>query len=193
MTSETLVPALKEWAIACKALEEGRQVVLLRKGGIMEYKEGFKLVNSRFLLFPTLEHQSTEAIQADYAHNLDIISQDDCNGKRDLTIYAEVSDIRQISNEHTLSKLEKYHIWSRRYVGMRMKYNPKKSMNMIILRVYKMIHPISICIKPEWSGCKSWISIEISEKETELFDHRRPVLDDDRFQYVRSRILEILN
>ena len=49
---------------------------------------------------------------------------------------------------------------------MRMKYNPKKSMNMIILRVYKMIHPISICIKPEWSGCKSWISIEISEKET---------------------------
>ena len=36
MTSETLVPAFKEWAITCKALEEGRQVVLLRKGGIME-------------------------------------------------------------------------------------------------------------------------------------------------------------
>jgi hypothetical protein len=33
--------ALKEWAVVCKALEEGRQILLLRKGGIMEYKQGF--------------------------------------------------------------------------------------------------------------------------------------------------------
>jgi hypothetical protein len=188
-----LVPALKEWAVVCRALEEGRQLVLLRKGGIMEYKEGFKLVNSSFLLFPTLEHQSFEDIQEDYAHTLGTALQANCDGKRDLTICAEVSDIRQISNEHMLPRLEKYHIWSRSYVGTRMKYNPKKSMNMIILRVYKMSHPISIYIKPEWSGCKSWISIEISEKEKELLDHSQPVLDDDRFQHIRSKILESLN
>ena len=39
MTSWFPFTALKEWAIICKALEEGRQVVLLRKGGILEYKE----------------------------------------------------------------------------------------------------------------------------------------------------------
>ena len=72
----------------------------------MQYKEGFKLINSSFLLFPTLEHQSFEDIQADYAHTLDTALLANCDGKRDLTICAEVSDIRQISNEHMLPKLE---------------------------------------------------------------------------------------
>jgi len=192
MNSETFVPALKEWAIICKALEEGRQVMLLRKGGILEYKDGFKLYNNKFLLFPTLEHQSTESIRSDYAHSLDALSWDKFDGKRNLILYAEVSDIRQISDESVLSSLEKYYVWNRKYIGMRMKYNPKKSMNMIILRVYKMIHPIEVYMKPEWSGCKSWISIKISEKESKIFDLSSPVLEEDRFQDVRRQILEIL-
>lgn len=49
-----MMAALKEWAIVCKALEEGRQVLLLRKGGIMEYKQGFEIKHNKFLLFPTL-------------------------------------------------------------------------------------------------------------------------------------------
>src|SRR5215831_5416944 len=192
MTPGTFVPALKEWAIVCKALEEGRQLVLLRKGGILEYKEGFKLLNNKFLLFPTLEHQSTEAIQANYAHNLDILSQYNFNGKRDLSLYAEVSDIRHIDDEYTLSSLEKYHIWNKRYVEMRMKYNPKKPMSMVILRVYKMIHPISINVNPKWSGCRSWILIELTEENGEIFDRSLPVLDEDSFQTARSRILDTL-
>jgi hypothetical protein len=55
--------ALKEWAVVCKALEEGRQVLLLRKGGIMEYKQGFEVKHDKFLLFPTFEHQSKESIR----------------------------------------------------------------------------------------------------------------------------------
>ena len=45
--------ALKEWAVVCRALEEGRQIVLLRKGGILEYRQSFKVKHDRFLLFPT--------------------------------------------------------------------------------------------------------------------------------------------
>lgn len=33
--------AFKEWDIVCKALEEGRQSLILRKGGIHEGREGF--------------------------------------------------------------------------------------------------------------------------------------------------------
>jgi hypothetical protein len=194
MTSEVPISALKEWAIICKALEEGRQVVLLRKGGILEYKDGFKLVNDRFLLFPTMEHQSSKALQVDYAHKLETILKDNTDEKRNIAAYAEVSDIRQINDKYILSKLEKYHIWNKSYLEMRMNYNPKKSMNMIILRVYKMNHTIPVYIKPEWSGCKSWISIEISGKEAEMLeDHGRPVFDDEKFQQIRTTILETLN
>ena len=46
--------ALKEWAIVCKALEEGRQVLLLRKGGIMEYRQGFEVKHEQFLAISNL-------------------------------------------------------------------------------------------------------------------------------------------
>ena len=42
--------ALKEWAVVCRALEEGRQIVLLRKGGILEYREGFEVKHDKFLI-----------------------------------------------------------------------------------------------------------------------------------------------
>jgi hypothetical protein len=42
--------ALKEWAVVCRALEEGRQVMLLRKGGILEYRQGFEVRHEKFLI-----------------------------------------------------------------------------------------------------------------------------------------------
>src|SRR2546421_11105863 len=50
--------ALKEWATVCRALETGRQILLLRKGGILESIGGFELENPQFLLFPTYLHQN---------------------------------------------------------------------------------------------------------------------------------------
>src|SRR5687768_3845167 len=41
--------ALKEWATVCTALETGRQILLLRKGGIHETGGQFELEHSRFL------------------------------------------------------------------------------------------------------------------------------------------------
>ena len=49
--------ALKEWAIVCQALADGRQLLLIRKGGIEEVKEGFQVTHRDFWLFPTYVHQ----------------------------------------------------------------------------------------------------------------------------------------
>ena len=62
--------ALKEWAIICKALEDGKQMLLLRKGGIMEYRKGFEVKHNEFLLYPTFEHQSIESIKAEYKEKI---------------------------------------------------------------------------------------------------------------------------
>src|SRR5437660_249987 len=50
--------ALKEWASVCNAIETGRQILLLRKGGIYESAGEFELENPQFLLFPTYLHQN---------------------------------------------------------------------------------------------------------------------------------------
>jgi hypothetical protein len=157
-----MTAALKEWAIVCKALEDGRQVLLLRKGGIMEYRQGFDVKHYNFLLYPTFEHQSKESIQVDYADKLDIVSKDrpKSDKKNQITSYARTVLVKHVTDSSLLKGLQKYHIWSDRYVSVRMNYNPKRPMSIILLRVYKLDNPIEVDVKSEWLGCKSWISID---------------------------------
>ena len=208
--------ALKEWAIICKALEDGRQILLLRKGGIMEYRKGFELKHNEFLLYPTFEHQSMESIKAEYKEKLKEILEEqnkyirkeiDKNNKNFniyntniIKLFAKVEDVVEISDKVTLSKLRDYHMWSDEYVMTRMNYNPSKPMSILLLRIYKIKKPLIIDINDKWSGCKSWIDIEkdiniqnshieISGKEKALID---PVINDDIFYESVNNIRKVI-
>jgi len=171
--------ALKEWAIICKALEYGKQMLLLRKGGIMEYRKGFEVKHDEFLLYPTFEHQSIESIKAEYKekikeileeHNITYYNNQKKIDKNDnnfntpsnniIKLLAKVEDVIEISDKLILSELRDYHIWSDEYVTMRMNYNPSKPMNVLLLRIYKIRKPLIVDINDKWAGCKSWIDIE---------------------------------
>ena len=172
--------ALKEWAIICKALEDGKQMLLLRKGGIMEYRKGFEVKHNEFLLYPTFEHQSIESIKAEYKEKIKEISEEhnisyNNNNRKKIDgndnnfntasniiikLLAKVEDVIEISDKFTLSELRDYHIWSDEYVTMRMNYNPSKPMNVLLLRIYKIRKPLIVDINDKWAGCKSWIDIE---------------------------------
>jgi hypothetical protein len=172
--------ALKEWAIICKALEDGKQMLLLRKGGIMEYRKGFEVKHNEFLLYPTFEHQSIESIKAEYKEKIKEISEEhnisyNNNNRKKIDendnnfnsasnniikLLAKVENVIEISDKFTLSELRDYHIWSDEYVTMRMNYNPSKPMNVLLLRIYKIRKPLIVDINDKWAGCKSWIDIE---------------------------------
>lgn len=197
--------ALKEWSIICKALEDGNQTILLRKGGILEYKDGFEISQKSFLLFPTLEHQATEYLQSKYLQTYELLlegnkSQDIQNRTNSLRIVARIEAVQEFQNHEILPKLEKYHIWNEKYVNMRMNYNPNKPMNSLLLRIYKLPQPISIDVNPEWAGCKSWINIDMAEKYgnqfgsiSEMIDQSEPVLKDKEFQKIYENFMEIWN
>ena len=197
--------ALKEWSIICKALEEGKQTILLRKGGILEYKKGFEISQKLFLLYPTLEHQAAEYLQSNYLQEYELllkrnsseIVEDKVNTIR---IIARIEVMQEFHDHKLLSKLEKYHIWNEKYVNMRMNYNPKKPMNALLLRIYKLSQPISLDVNPEWAGCKSWIDIEFSSKHgnqyeniNELLNQSVPVIKDKDFQKMHDSFMEIWN
>lgn len=210
-----MMAALKEWAIVCKALEEGRQVLLLRKGGILEYRQGFEIKHNKFLLFPTFEHQSKEYIQPDYIDNIDIILQYQLtnhyhptvnSGRNKLTLYAKVIDVKEVNDKSIIRKLEKYHIWNDRYVNLRMDYNPKKPISVLLLRVYKMNNPLEVDIRPEWAGCRSWLSVEfefphMTVNSTTSRDNNgqlhlqqeQPVIENSKFNQIIAEIKEVLN
>jgi len=180
-------PALKEWAIVCKAIEDGKQVLLFRKGGIMEYRNGFELKHKVFFLFPTFEHQSIDSIQSEYREELEVLKQQQqqkdntqsLNQKENnisneknskvtqdiinISLFVEITHFIEINDISKLEKLEKYHIWNLDYVKMRFNYNPKKPLYLLILRAYKLNEPIEIQNSPEWSGCKSWIQFDLKD------------------------------
>lgn len=197
--------ALKEWSIICKALEEGNQTILLRKGGILEYKKGFEISQKSFLLYPTLEHQAAEYLQSKYLQTYKLILAENKSEQLEkktniVRSIARIEAIQEFHDHKLLPKLEKYHIWNEKYVNMRMNYNPKKPMNALMLRVYKLPQPISIDVNPEWAGCKSWINIDTSEKYEhqfgsvpEMFNQSEPVIKDKEFQKIFENFMEIWN
>jgi hypothetical protein len=179
--------ALKEWAVVCKALEEGRQVLLLRKGGILEYRQGFKVKHDRFLLFPTYEHQSKDHLQVDYADRLDEVLQDQpATGTNRITSYAEAIEVKEITDRIALRALTKYHIWNESYVNARMDYNPSKPMSVILLRVFKLESPMFIENKQEWIGCRSWIPLDIDVSG-------RPIMEDLQFNTIAAEVKGVLS
>lgn len=183
------VAALKEWAMICKAIEDGKQVLLFRKGGIMEYRNGFELKHKVFFLFPTFEHQSLDSIQKEYGKELECLQnqqqqqqhQKQYNSQKDrdvhteennalkntikINLIVEITYSNEVNDIDKLKELEKFHIWNIDYVKMRFNYNPKKPLYLLLVRAYKLNEPIEIFNRPEWSGCKSWIQFDIEKDE----------------------------
>jgi hypothetical protein len=62
--------ALKEWAVAVRALRDGRQTLLVRKGGIREETREFRVQADEFLFFPTYEHQNVDQLQPAFLPDL---------------------------------------------------------------------------------------------------------------------------
>ena len=82
---------LKEWATVVKALENGDQCVILRKGGILETASGFKIESKKFVLFPTYEHQEKNHIKPEFHNYLEIVKQTEPqNNHNTITSFAEV-------------------------------------------------------------------------------------------------------
>jgi hypothetical protein len=197
--------ALKEWAIVCKALEEGNQSLLLRKGGILEYRNGFEIGQEIFLLYPTLEHQSKEYLRPNYLQKFELFLKENelkmVEAKSNIIrILAKIEAMQEFQDETVLSKLEKYHIWNEKYVNMRMRYNPKKPMNALLLRVYRLPEPVSIDVNPEWAGCKSWVNIESIKNDKNSYDdiysllnQCEPVIKENDFLKIRHSFKEIWN
>ena len=178
---------LKEWAAVVKALENGNQTVILRKGGILETDSGFKIEAKKFLLFPTFEHQDFKNIKPDYQKYLEEVKNEQPeNGSNIITSYAEVLAEVDISSDEKINALSDFHIWSESYIQERRNWMPEKPLKAIFLRVFK-IPKHKIPIKSEYQGCKSWININ------EEIPAGTPVLSDEQINSKLEKFKSVVN
>jgi hypothetical protein len=186
MVSPTLSVALKEWSVVCDALQRGRQMILLRKGGIVEAIGGFELEQREFLLFPTLLHQNKGMLKQEVHARVEQAYAEPENIT--LTAAAEVVDIYRLSNRAQMDALDSEHIWTAPLIDMRFNYRPKNPLYLLIVRTHMLERPVILANTPEYAGCKSWVPLaaEIDCAAS------RPALDDASFEQHRERIKRAL-
>src|SRR5438874_771392 len=103
--------AFKEWAAVCRALGEGRQILILRKGGIAEGPRGFEVTDKQFFLYPTYLHQSASGVIPEWRPVFEACV-DPAPGQVSIGHYAIVSSWSRIRTIETLRALRGQHVWS---------------------------------------------------------------------------------
>ena len=182
-TSKTL-PAtcgvtLKEWAVTVKALDQGAQVLLMRKGGIREEGKEFRVVYPEFLLYPTYEHQRPDLLKAAYHSDLQrMLGEETSSDLITFSHWARVEEVIELMEPERLETLLPHHIWTPDYAEKRLHWKPRKPLSVILLRVYRLEQPKSVPFLQYYAGCKSWVELD---KEVSL-GSLSSVLSDDEFQ-----------
>lgn len=180
MAKANKVIALKEWASAINALREGKQILIMRKGGIVEETRDFQVESHDFFLYPTYEHQKKEWMKDPYKEEIDrtMAGWSPNDTEVALTAYAQVAEDIEVTDQAELDKLLGFHIWTDRFAEERLRWKKQNPLHVLLLRVYELERPAVIRIAPEYLGCKSWV--EIAEPLPEI--GKRPVLSDEEFQ-----------
>src|SRR5262245_35473731 len=167
---------LKEWASVCSALEEGRQIILLRKGGILEAIGGFELEHPQFFLFPTYLHQNAQMLKESERKRLVVLKEEPAEVV--LSCAATVSDIIRLRDRAQMDRLEREHIWTAPLIDMRFSYRPQNPLYLLLVRVYRLLEPITIQNTPQYAGCKSWVPLQAPLATSGA----RSVLDDADYE-----------
>jgi len=182
----SLQVALKEWHTVCRALESGRQMLLLRKGGIYEAAGEFELENPQFLLFPTYLHQNLTMLKpADQAGFEERSSEPQ---QIRLSAAGEVTDIVQLKARSQMDALDAEHVWTAPLIDMRFNYKPQNPLYLLLIRAYRLHAPVTIANTPAYAGCKSWVPLELPIETGDAL----PVLDDVKFELRRKSIVDRL-
>ena len=151
--------SLKEWAVTIRALDQGKQILLLRKGGIRE-KE-FKVEHEEFLLYPSYEHQRPELLKEAYHGDLaDALAGWDGNTEQvPLTHWAQVTEVFEVTDPADVEALSPYYIWTTDYAEQRLHWRPRKPLEILLVRLHRLPQPYIQRVEPYFAGCKSWIDL----------------------------------
>jgi hypothetical protein len=172
--------AFKEWAVVCRALASGRQIVILRKGGIIEEGGAFRpdhpetVIPEARVSFEELEREMPETGNVVFRH---------C---------ATVTDVIRVESLKSVHALRGTHVWSDDVVEERFHRWRDHSVWAMIVRVSALAKPMSVALREEYTGCKSWVHLEedvSAESAVAVVDEREYTL---RRQTVKVTLLKIM-
>lgn len=161
--------ALKEWAVVCAALGDGRQDLLLRKGGIRDRGRGsssrpsgpgFAVEHRSFALLPTYFHAGDVGRARDLVPEVhDQLSPRPPGDRLRVDLYAEVTALWHVRELAPLLALAGRHVLSDACVADRFAYRAP-GLWVLSLRTYRLAPANELEDHPSYAGCVSWVDLE---------------------------------
>lgn len=152
--------ALKEWSAVIHALLDGRQSVLLRKGGIHEKR--FALEANSFVLFPTVAHSHAARVRTGFRDLVDSAGLDSAEDHVVIRAAAKVIGAVEVKQPDRLPEINDLHIWTDDSVRLdRLDFRPRHGLTVLIVQAAPLATPIRLTRSPEFAGCKSWVELPI--------------------------------
>jgi hypothetical protein len=144
----------KEWALVCQALGEGRQSIIIRKGGIAEGRDGFAFRHREFFLFPTFFHE-----QLAQTRLVDAAIPSLSPNEIEIRFYAEVEKTRIITDWEAVRALAPLHILRERLVRERFDYDGNPGVHVAFVRVFRLDPVWRFPDAKAYGGCRSWVQL----------------------------------
>ncbi|MHA0286717.1 DUF1802 family protein [Mycobacterium sp. C3-094] len=181
MTATLTSPALKEWSAAVHALLDGRQTVLLRKGGIHEKR--FDVAAERFLLFPTVAHSHLERVRPEHRDLLEPAAADSTEDEIVVRAGAHVVAAIEVVHPEHLNAIATEHIWTADSVREdRLDFRPRHRLTVLVVSAAALAEPVTLQRTPDYRGCTSWVNLPITPQ------WGPPVHDDATLNDIAARV-----
>jgi hypothetical protein len=194
----------KEWAAVCEAMGQGRQSIILRKGGIAEGRDGFSFKYRSFFLFPTWFHEQPQKVRSDpLQSSLDNAERAALNAERrtqasgtvpegedliEINYACQVEEVRTITSWDMAAALAPLHILREAVIRERFDYDEARGLHVAFVRVFRLEPRWSFANQKKYGGCRSWMTLPAFPNDIRL----EPVLSEPEHQRLRKHFLGIV-
>ena len=115
--------ALKEWATVVEALGRGEQLVLIRKGGLIEPGSGFELAANTFVFYPTFEHQAVSYLRPPFQRYFDeAAARRAPEGRVRIDLFGVAVSSMSSHDPTLIERLRAFHVYNETFLSQRLKW-----------------------------------------------------------------------
>jgi hypothetical protein len=169
--------ALKEWDVVVAALEQGRQALLIRKGGLDDPEQRLPIPEGRFWLYPTLFHERSVFLREEH-HALLVPgvhrrpraeasalprpeghARPVAPGCVALRSVAEVVHAQTAASLEALTRLLPLTVWTAKYPTLRYRWRPEEKPLVLVLRVCALPQAVEMPELAAYGGCRSLVDL----------------------------------
>ena len=147
----------------CDALLDGRQSLILRKGGIHEGRAGFRFEHHAFWLFPTFFHDQAQGFDAPEPDRAALAAAPEQREAVTIHGWCEVEWVDQITDWAAVERLRPFHGWTAETLRQRFAWGEEEALHAAFVRAHRLATPWQLAYEKRFGGCRSWLQLPVKD------------------------------